>query len=129
MKNCVLVPKDQEIIKVQNNHPKNILNITSILSKGDVNIGRFNLSMKLPKIIVGIKLPSKKKKSKLDDTDESKTNTKLHINNKIINVQDKDNIPKTFTLIFKKKKIIIMKQKQLKIKIKRNTVKEQVNHG
>ena len=104
MKNCVLVPKDQEIIKVQNNHPKNIINITSILSKGNVNIGRFNLSMKLPKIIVGIKLPSKKKKSKLDDTDESKTNTKLHINNKIINVQDKDNIPKTFTLIFKKKK-------------------------
>ena len=96
MKNRVLVPKDLEIIKVQNNHPKNIINITSTLSKVDVNIGRFNLSMKLPKIIVGIKLPSKKKKSKLDDTDESKTNTKLHINNKIINVQDKDNIPKMF---------------------------------
>ena len=52
--------------------------------------------MKSPKSIVGIKLPSKKNKSKLDDTNESKTNTNLHINNKTINVQDKDNIPKFF---------------------------------
>ena len=50
--------------------------------------------MNLPTNIVGIKLPSKKNKSKLDNTDRSKTNTKLYINNKTINVQDKDNIPK-----------------------------------
>ena len=50
--------------------------------------------MNLPTNIVGIKLPSKKNKSKLDNTDESKTNTKLYINNKTINVQDIDNVPK-----------------------------------
>ena len=54
--------------------------------------------MKLPKNIVSIKLPSKKNKTKLDATDESEINTKLYINNKTINVQDKDNIPKQFTL-------------------------------
>ena len=49
--------------------------------------------MKLPKNMVGTKLFSKKTKNKLDDTDESKTNRKLHINNKK-NVQHKDNISK-----------------------------------
>ena len=50
----------------------NEINVTSTLPEVDVNIDRCNISMKLPKNIVGIKLPSKKNKSKLDDTDEFK---------------------------------------------------------
>ena len=49
---------------------------------------------------------------------------KLHINNKTINVQAKDYIPKMFTLTKENNN----ETKTIKNKRKRNTVKEQVNH-
>ena len=67
------------------------------------------------KTIVSITLPLKKNKSKLDNTDESKTNIKLHIHNNTINVQDKGNIPKKFTL---------SKQNNNEIKTTKNKNKE-----
>ena len=48
------------------------MNITPILPEVDVNICSCNLSIKLPLNLVGIRLPSKKNKSKLNDMDESK---------------------------------------------------------
>ena len=54
------------------------MNITSTLPEVDVNIGRYNLSTKLLKNAVGIKLPSKKTKSKTDDTNESKIKKITH---------------------------------------------------
>ena len=101
MKYHVLVAKDQEKMRVLTYHPKKLLKKTSALPEVDVNIGRCNLNMKLPtKIQLISNYLQRKNKSKLDNTNESKTktNTKLDIINKTINVQDKDNIPKTFTL-------------------------------
>ena len=82
-KSCVSCKRPRENENKKIPFPKKI---ASTLPEVDVHIGRCNLIMKLPKSIVCIKLRSKKNKSKLDDTNESKTNTKLHINNKTINV-------------------------------------------